>query len=354
MRVAYLNQDRGIAPGRKKGAAMHVEAMQEAFRALGCEVAAVEAKTDEAARAALEALHTERPLDLLYERYALGAATGGAFARARGVAHVLEVNAPLLEEEALHRGGTLDSAARAREAALLAAPARVFAVSREVADWVEAQGVPRARVHVHANAVDARRFRPRRDEGLRARLGIAPGAFVIGFHGRLRPWHGFERIAEAARTLLDHGLPVHVLTVGEGEYAERLAERGLTQRSTCLEWLPQAEVAGVVAAFDALPLGYAADAPFYFSPLKLLEAMACGAVAVVPDLGELPALVEHGSAGLVYRAGSSADLARALALPARDRELRARLGARAVEVAAGRSWTAIARAALDVVESPAR
>lgn len=354
MRVAYLNQDRGIAPGRRKGAAVHVESMQAAFRALGCELVALEAKTDEAARGALEAAHAERPLDLLYERYALGAAAGGTFARARGVPHVLEVNAPLLEEEARHRGGVLDAATREREAQLLAAPSRVFAVSREVAEWVAAQGVPQERVCVHANAVDAQRFRPRRDERVREGLGIAPGRFVVGFHGRLRPWHGFERIALAVRALVDEGLDVHVLTVGEGEYAETLASAGLSVRATCLQWLPHAEVAPVVAAFDALPLGYGPDAPFYFSPLKLLEAMACGAVPVVPDLGELPQLVERGRAGLVYRAGSVPELARALALLSRDAVLRERLGARAIEVAAGRSWTAIARAALDAAGSAAR
>jgi glycosyltransferase involved in cell wall biosynthesis len=354
VRVAYLNQDRGIGPGRRKGAAVHVESMQEAFRALGCEVLALEAKSEEAARAALEAAHAQAPLDLLYERYALGASAGGAFARARGVPHVLEVNAPLLEEEARHRGGTLDAATRAREARLLAAPARVFAVSREVADWVVAQGVPSERVCVHANAVDAQRFRPRDDERVRESLAIAPETFVVGFHGRLRPWHGFERIARAVRALVDEGLGVRVLTVGEGEYAQALAAAGLDAHATCLPWLPHAEVARMVAAFDALPLAYGSDAPFYFSPLKLLEAMACGVAPVVPDLGELPRLVEHGRAGLVYRAGAVDELTRALALLARDGALRARLGARAVEVAAGHSWVAIARAALDAAGSAAR
>jgi len=354
VRVAYLNQDRGIAPGRKKGAAVHVEAMQEAFRALGCEVLPVEAKQGPAAREALERLHADGPLDLLYERYALAAATGGEFARERGVAHVLEVNSPLLEEEARHRGGTLDAAAREREAALLAAPTRVFAVSREVAEHVVGLGVPRARVEVHPNAVDTRRFRPLPRRALRAELGLPADALVVGFHGRLRPWHGFERIAAAVASLAAAGFEAHVLTVGEGEYAEALATHGLVERSTCMPWLPHAEVARVVAAFDVLPLGYAADAPFYFSPLKLLEAMACGAVPLVPDLGELPALVEHGAAGAVYAAGSDAALGAGLARLARDAGLRERLGARAVEVAAGRSWEAIARAALDCAGSAAR
>jgi glycosyltransferase involved in cell wall biosynthesis len=349
-----LNQDRGIAPGRKKGAVVHVEAMQEAFRALGCEVLPVEAKDSDAARAQLEALHARAPIDLLYERYALAAAAGGEFARARNVAHVLEVNSPLLEEDALHRGGTFDVAARAKESAVLAAPARVFAVSREVADYVVDQGVPRERVEVHPNAVDTHRFRPLPRAGVRAELGVPEQAFVVGFHGRLRPWHGFERIADAVAGLVERDLPLHVLTVGEGDDAERLAARGLEARATCLAWRPHAEVARVVAAFDVLPLGYGADAPFYYSPLKLLEAMACEVVPVVPDLGELPALVEHGAAGVVYRAGSTAALTEALAGLALDTPMRARLAARAAAIAAGRSWLTTARAALGLVGSHAR
>ena len=107
MRVAYLNQDRGIGPGRKKGASVHVESMQAAFRALGCEVVSVEAKSNESALGALEGHHAKRPIALLYERYALAATAGSAFAQAHAVPHVLEVNAPLAEEEARHRGGVL-------------------------------------------------------------------------------------------------------------------------------------------------------------------------------------------------------------------------------------------------------
>jgi glycosyltransferase involved in cell wall biosynthesis len=122
----------------------------------------------------------------------------------------------------------------------------------------------------------------------------------------------------------------------------------MAARSTCLGWIAHEQMPRMVACFDALPLAYSADAPFYFSPLKLLEAMACGVVPVVPDLGELPELVEHGAAGLVYPAGSIEALAGALERLAGEPALKARLGARAVERARLKSWTAIARDALDL------
>ena len=85
---------------------------------LGAEVVPVEAKSNESALGALEGHHAKRPIALLYERYALAATAGSAFAQAHAVPHVLEVNAPLAEEEARHRGGALDADVRAREARL--------------------------------------------------------------------------------------------------------------------------------------------------------------------------------------------------------------------------------------------
>ncbi len=348
MRVVYVNQDPGIGPERKKGAAVHVAAMQQAFRALGCEVCALEEKDGARAAEALAELHAERRIDLVYERYALGAAAAGCFTRDHGIPHVLEVNAPLLDEAVEHRSLALDAQGRAREAAVLAGSDLVFAVSGAVAEHAVELGVPRARVRVHPNAVDAELFRPRDSARLRRDLGVPAEAFVLGFHGRLRPWHGFERIAAAARQLAERGRPVHALAVGEGDFAAVLSAAGLSARSTCLPWVTHDEVPRIVACYDALPLAYAAGVPCYFSPLKLLEAMACGAVPVVPQLGELPELVEHGAAGLLYSAGSIDALADAIERLVMEPALKARLGARAVECARQRSWTAIARDAMEL------
>lgn len=348
MRVAYVNQDPGIGPGREKGAAVHVAAMQRALRELGCEVLAFEHKRAAELEDALARAHAEGGLDLVYERYALGAEAAGRFARRYGAPHVLEVNAPLLDEARAHRGAEVGPDEVRREARILAGADHVFAVSRAVAEHALELGVPAERVHVHPNAVDATRFRPRDSSDKRRELSIPREAFVVGFHGRLRPWHGFERVVAAARRLVARERPVHVLTVGAGGFAEALAAGGLARRSTCVPWVEHDAMPALVACFDVLPLGYAPDAPCYFSPLKLLEAMACGAVPVVPDLGDLPEAVEHGACGLVYPAGSTAGLVEALDQLWSDADRRRRLSEHAVRRAGQQSWTAIARAALEL------
>jgi len=167
---------------------------------------------------------------------------------------------------------------------------------------------------------------------------------VIGFHGRLRPWHGFEMLVDVCDRLLQHGRDIHLLVVGEGEFdaLNRLPD----DRYSRIEWQPHHEIPKYVAAFDVLPLTYQADMPCYFSPLKLMEAMACGVVPLVPDLGDLPTVVDHQRTGLVYRAGDGDQLFAQLDALIDDRILRTDIGSQAAALARQHSWTNIAALAL--------
>lgn len=348
MLVACVNQDPGVRPGAHKGAAVHVALMRQAFRDCGAEVVELDEPDDLRLEARLGSLLAgPRPPALVYERYALGRARAGQLASERGVPHVLEVNAPLIEEASRYRQPVDATRLQGVEAQLFGRAHRVLAVSEPVARVVRARGVPEERVLVRPNAVDAARFRPDAEARWRADPSIPASRFVLGFHGRLRPWHGLPLLVGGFRRLLSRALPVHLLLVGEGDWGSGLAPRpGETElpadRVTILGWRPHAEVAGVVARFDALALTYSPDAPCYFSPLKLLEGMAVGAVPVVPDLGDLPRQVRHGHSGLVYAAGDEAALAAAIERLVLSPELRARLGGAAVLAARERSWTAIA------------
>ena len=104
MRIASINQDRGISPQRNKGAAVHLVAMRQAFADCGAQVLSFDIPVHDEMVAALGDAHREAPLDLVYERYALGCHAGAAFCQEHDVPRVLEVNAPLAEEAARHRG----------------------------------------------------------------------------------------------------------------------------------------------------------------------------------------------------------------------------------------------------------
>lgn len=355
MRIVCLNQDPGIGPTRKKGAAVHLAAMRDAFASLGAGIVALDESDPARVTAGLEAALTAGSIDLVYERYALGKQTAARFCRARSVPLVLEVNAPLAEEEARYRGGVVDPEAAARDRELFGVAELVIAVTSDVARYAVERGADPERVHVRANGVDTRRFRPRAPgDPVRARL-VPEDRFALGFHGRLRPWHGFELFARAAARLLELGDPVHLVLVGEGEFEPALAAVGIpTERVTRIPWVEHGEIGPYVASFDVLPLTYDPAAPCYFSPLKLAEAMACGAVPVLPELGDLSSAATDGVDALFYPAGDFEALVNRLRALIADPARRAELARGAVASAQKKSWSEIATFILSSVASGTR
>lgn len=345
MRIACVNQDRGIGPHRAKGAAVHLAAMREAFRRLGCEVLAFDEPDGRQLDAQLRRAHAAASLDLVYERYALGADSAARFAAANTIPLALEVNAPLAEEAARYREHREGEEERDADRRLFGQAALVLAVSKPVADYATRRGAPTERVVLCPNGIDETRFYPALRKEVGRLAGLDEETLVLGFHGRERLWHRFDKLLSCFQALKRKGLPLHLLVVGEGAFTglDELPESDVTR----LAWVPHDEVAAWVARFDILPLTHQPDAPFYFSPLKLSEAMACGVVPVVPDLGELPGQVGNGAAGLVYAAGDMDAMADGITALVEQPGLRARLGAEAARRAARQTWTGIARDVLD-------
>ncbi len=343
-RIASINQDRGIDPHRKKGAAVHLTAMREAFSALGQDVVPIDAREAGELTRALSIAHAAKPLEVIYERYALGCAAGARFARAHGIPLVVEANAPLAHEQRQWRSAIDETTEACADAALFNTADLVVAVSSSVARYTILRGANSDKVIVEPNAIDERRFNLCAADSPPVGLGIARGDFVLGFHGRVRPWHGFERLVRACRTLAQQH-PVHLLVVGEGDLdALKLLADG---QYTHVPWCSQAEVARYVARFDALALTYDPALPCYFSPLKLMEAMACAVVPVVPDLGDLPASVQHMRTGLIYTTDEQDNLEQMLDWLILNPMARSAMGAAAGEYAARHTWKRVAKRILE-------
>ena len=109
-------------------------------------------------RALTRALRCHGPFDVIYERYSLWSFAGMRFAHHEGIPGVLEVNAPLIEEQAEHR--TLcDRAARHSHRQRSFSDAHtIVAVSTAVADYVREFSGTAARLTVIPNGVDPSRF----------------------------------------------------------------------------------------------------------------------------------------------------------------------------------------------------
>ena len=91
--------------------------------------------------------------DLVYERYSLFGVAGLTLARQRGLPFVLEVNAPLLEEQKTHRTLVLEPLAKAIEQYLFSNADMIIAVSQGVKDYIGSVAAE-AQVTILPNGVD--------------------------------------------------------------------------------------------------------------------------------------------------------------------------------------------------------
>src|SRR5258707_5985164 len=250
MRIAYITADPGVPVFGRKGCSIHV---QEVLRAMAGHSLQIELfatncageqpaglghvrlhplppapkgdlayreqqclSANEPLRAALE---SEGPFTLVYERHSLWSFAAMEYAHASRTPGLLEVNAPLIDEQAEHRG-LVDRAGaeRATERAFSAATA-LIAVSNEVDEYLEGFSAARGKVHIVPNGVNPERF----PADLKPSLPAAPGTFTVGFAGSMKPWHGLGTLLEAFERLHGRNRDSRLLLVGGGAGREPLA-----------------------------------------------------------------------------------------------------------------------------------
>jgi glycosyltransferase involved in cell wall biosynthesis len=408
MRLAYLCTDLGVPVYGNKGASIHVRELSRALQELGHEVLIVCARLGGSAPNGFDVplveLPPEHPAaselppseggggltspravqaaayasslparalpvlrefdpDVLYERYALNGTAGVALAADLGIPHVLEVNAPLVDEELAHRGLASDASARPLERMIVTRAARIVAVSEALKRWLIDLGVEAGRITVLANAVDPRRFeRPAgKREDARRRLGV-DGRPVVVFVGTLKPWHDPGILVRALGVLREKNVAPQLLLVGDGPERERLEAlaraEGLSSMLTFTGSVAQEQVPAYLAAADVAVATYHPDTGRYFSPLKLFEYLAAGLPVVAAELGEIPHCVRRGETGLLYPPGDADALADALGTLIADRERAAALGRNGREhVLRHHTWTlnaqAVAALATELTEQSA-
>jgi glycosyltransferase involved in cell wall biosynthesis len=388
MRIAYVCADSGVPVFGRKGCSVHVQEMIRAFRRGGAAVELLAAAAEGSPPPELAGLRIHRlpalraagpgltavevlnraiavglaqagTFDLIYERYSLWSAAAMEHARAAGVPGVLEVNAPLIEEQAEHRGlrDTLGAAAIAER--VFSAATALLAVSAEVAAWLGRQlgGGARGRVHLVPNGVDPERFRP----DVPPALPPEPGSFTVGFVGSMKRWHGLAVLIEAFALLHERVPASRLLLVGDGpeQAAIRvdLAQRGLTKATHFTGSAAPEDVPALLTSMDAGAAPYPDAKGFYFSPLKVYEYLASGRAVVASRVGQVAAIVRHEIDGLLCPPGDAVAFAAALERLHSDPALHARLGeaarANAVEHHSwdARAATIIALARAQAVEA---
>jgi glycosyltransferase involved in cell wall biosynthesis len=353
MRFVYLSTDPGIAWGGAKGASVHLGEIVEALAREGADVLVLVSDVAPAAPAASPRVTVEKlPVprkhvsvdellagesvlagwleerirvfgaSALQERMALYTAAGSTAAHALGIPHLVELNAPLPEEAARYRTLERPDAALELERTVLSSADLVFPVSSPLADYASKRGA--RRIEVMPNAVWLELFEalPTRTDG--------DGPIAV-FAGALRPWHGVETIAEAWKRLGSDAPRLRV--IGDGPGRDALAAVG----GEMMGAVAHIDVPALLVSADIGLAPYAADAPTYFSPLKLFEYLAAGLAVVAADIPGVTDIVGEDGA-LLMPPGDTDALASGVAALAADADLRSRLRAKARSIAQLHTW----------------
>ena len=155
--------------------------------------------------------------------------------------------------------------------------------------------------------------------------GISPGAFVVGWVGRMTGVKATGAVLEIVRATRDRGVDAVLCMVGDGPDRDRLEQlaRDLGVARECFFAGYQSEIAGFYRLFDAFVLPSVNEG----TPVSAIEALASGTPVVANRVGGVPDVVRDGEDGFLVEAGDVEGAARRLADLAADPALRARLGA---------------------------
>ncbi|MBB3360571.1 MULTISPECIES: glycosyltransferase, partial [unclassified Novosphingobium] len=181
---------------------------------------------------------------------------------------------------------------------------------------------------------------------------------TIGYAGALVAYEGLDLLLDALAMLHAQGLRIDLVIMGDGPLRESLEQQatrlGLAQAVTFTGRLePAAARARMAACHIACLPRRRSDVTELIPPIKLVEAMALGLPAVVPDLPVFRAEAQEGETALFFTPGDAADLARAIAALANDPAMTRRIGQAARDHAtAHRDWASIAQAVTQTLREP--
>ena len=130
--------------------------------------------------------------------------------------------------------------------------------------------------------------------------------FTLGAVGRLSPEKGFDILLSGVASLVAEGFDLRLVILGGGEQRKELSR----------------QITSLGLAERVLMPGYVADAKRYLSlfdlfaipslteglPMVLLEAMAAAVPIVASRVGGIPAVLDHGRAGLLVEPRDAASL----------------------------------------------
>lgn len=272
-----------------------------------------------------------------------------AIAKFMKIPIVLEINGPVLEQKFLPKDQRLRWLSfwqLVEKKMLLDLPDHVTVVSEILRQYYIGRGIAPEKISCAPNGVDTQIFRPDLGINIKKSLGLT-GKIVVGFSGNFSFWHGLPGLVKAMEKILKKNKDTALLLIGKPNIGFKMPglpkQRVVTTGYVAHENMPQ-----YLDAVDVFVAPYPKMELFYFSPLKIFEAMAMGKTVVASGQGQINELVKDGETGLLYEPGDKLGLEQKLMQACSCKKLRQRLGQNArKKILENYTWEINARKVMD-------
>ncbi|NIU86108.1 MAG: glycosyltransferase [Nitrosopumilaceae archaeon] len=380
MRIAYINADPGIPSFGTKGSSIHVQEIIRAMINRGVDVDLYTTRVDgdvpeglesvniiklpdapkgdietreklcmDINRSLLALISNSRKYDFIYERYSLWSHSAIDFAKDNNIPSVLEINAPLIDEEKKYRKMVNEQEATSIARKNFSNSSLITVVSEPIKKYVSSFVDDSSHIYVMPNGVNTEKFR----NSYKPEIDQLENKFVIGFVGSLKKWHGVSLLIDSFYKFLDKNPDSILLIVGDSKEKENLVNQieclGIQDSVIMTGAVAHSQIPGYLASMDIAAAPYLDDENFYFSPLKIYEYMAAGVAVLASDVKQIRTIITDMENGKLFSSGDQDSLCENLQYLKDNKEMAKKIGNAGKKCVENNSWDNIANKILDMV-----
>ena len=175
----------------------------------------------------------------------------------------------------------------------------ILVISRVCQELLRAKLPADTRFFVVPNGTHAQEFAPQpaaRRQALQQTLGLTEGR-VVGYSGNQRVWHGLPHLLRSCRPLLQADPALKVLVIGCGfnpglQQQCAIPEEVFRKQIVFTGPLSYWDMAAHIDLADLMVMPYAQLPLFYFSPMRMFEAMSLGKSLITSRQGQMQDLLD--------------------------------------------------------------
>ena len=233
--------------------------------------------------------------DLIYERANYLQLSGINVAKKKKIKHILEINAPYVEERITLQGKSLLlKIASNIEKRQLSQTNLPVVVSTALQNYFSGKyNIPSKHFLVTPNAINLNKISTDTDK-----IKILKNQYnqnndiIIGFIGSFFRWHGIDMLIEAFCKLNNNIKNIKLILIGSGEIDQELKVLAnklcSTQKIIFTGSIPHSEIFNYIKLFD---IAVMSNSNWYGSPVKIFEYGIMKKAIIAPNLGPLQDII---------------------------------------------------------------